>query len=106
MLRAQKPILVNSAQLSTWKEEGRSYAFCTGILLGTLEKDDCRCCQRPPRFDHPLLLVAKKGEVWERIGIAYLVESLSMHSWRQKQKPVEKWLRDWLQLKRDVMYLG
>jgi hypothetical protein len=98
MVRAQVPILVNGADLNTWKDGRHTYALCTGILLGGIEKDD-------NQVDHPLLLVTKKGEFWERIGITYLIESFQMAPWRKEQKPVEKWIRYWLQIQREVIYL-
>jgi len=65
---AQAPILRIGAELTLKQmEKGENAYLCTSILLGTFKNGF--------DIDHPLLLVAKKGPFWERIGMSFLHES-------------------------------
>lgn len=125
--RAQVPSLRNCAGLERLEQYKNAY-MCTGILLGGFKKNDTKL------MEHPLLLVVKKGQFWERLGITYLKESsklehlcvdplcvdplcsdppcdrpwcdLDHNNKGMKRTLVSEWVRNELPLSREVMYLG
>jgi hypothetical protein len=108
--RAQIPISQNSAELEPMEKYDDTY-LCTGILLGGF-----RFKEWSLKIEHPLLLVAKRGDFWERIGITYLREAVEVYPLGRPQRrdsnqlrtrdTLEEWMKEHLQLNREVIYLG
>jgi hypothetical protein len=107
---AQIPIAQNSAELEPMEKYDDTY-LCTGILLGGF-----RCKEWSLEIEHPLLLVAKRGDSWERIGITYLREVAEVYPLGRPQRrdsnqfrtrdTLEEWMKEHLQHNREVIYLG
>ncbi|KAN0108859.1 HET domain containing protein [Hyaloscypha variabilis] len=103
MFRAQVPSLRNSAELDRIyiEQYGNAY-LCAGILLGGFRKTGHNFAE------NPLLLVAKRGTFWERLGITYLTERFRVEKFKKSEKRalVSDWIKNEVQLSRETMYLG
>jgi hypothetical protein len=100
-------------QLESVENQDDSY-LCRGIFLGGFKKYAFNSLHD----EHLILLVAKKGEFWERIGIAYLGEATKVFPLRwidplhlQSNQVWEKevlgeWMKNHLQLRKEVIVLG
>ncbi|KAE9378452.1 hypothetical protein N431DRAFT_435565 [Stipitochalara longipes BDJ] len=108
---AQIPVVQEPIELEPMVKYDDTY-LCTGIVLGGF-----RDRNYPLVVEYPLLLVAKKGYFWERIGIAYLREVSKvfplyidpLHPYLnhlRERRLFEEWMRYHLPLHRQVIYLG
>jgi hypothetical protein len=91
------------AELELMENEDDCY-LCSGILLGRFERHAfSRSCD-----EDVLLLISKRGEFWERIGIVYLGEEAKV--WPPQSidqllpQPTQWW--DILPLSKEVIILG